>query len=423
MKWAGRCSECGGWGTLTERAGQEINKSKKQEIKGRAPITIALGDNKARSVPRIAIRSAEFSRVLGGGIVPGSVLLLSGEPGIGKSTLVLSLADDIGARGIVLYASGEESPEQIGGRAERMGLKNPNIRITSETVAENIVAGMEDLKPVLTIVDSIQTTRLLSADGEPGSPTHVRGSTAILVETAKRIGSPLVIIGQVTKEGSIAGPKLLEHLVDVVLNLEGDSNGTLRVLRAGKNRFGSTNDVGLFGMTEQGLVDVTNPSAMLLRERVIGASGSCVTSIIEGSRPLFVEIQALVTPSPFQFPVRKISGIDQNRLHMILAVLTKRANMNLSHDDVHVNAVGGIDARDASADLAIALAIVSSKLDIALPDKLVAFGEIGLSGELRSTPFVERRIKEAQKLGFTRVIAPSKDCRDLSTVLASLNLR
>lgn len=423
-KWAGRCSECGGWGTVTEKAGEpEHKKTGKPASKGRAPAIVSLGENKAKSVPRVSLQSEELARVLGGGLVPGSVLLISGEPGIGKSTLVLSLAHDVGARGLVLYASGEESPEQIGSRAERLGISNANIKISSETGTENIVAGMEELKPSLTIVDSIQTARLLSADGEPGTPTQVRGSTALLVETAKRIGAPLVIIGQVTKEGSVAGPKLLEHLVDVVLSLEGDSNGTLRVLRAVKNRFGSTNDVGLFGMTEKGLVDVKNPSAMLLRERVIGASGSVVTSIIEGSRPLFVEIQALVTNSPFQFPVRKISGVDQNRLHMILAVLTKRAGMNLSHDDVHVNAVGGIDARDPSADLAIALAIVSSKLDVALPDKLVAFGEIGLAGELRSTPFVERRVKEAQKLGFTNIIAPGKELKDLQSVLAKLNLR
>jgi len=421
MKWAGRCPECGAWGTLTASAEVKGQKSKVKSS-GATPELMPLGENRAKSVPRIPVGSEELSRVLGGGLVPGSVLLLAGEPGIGKSTLVLTILHDLAKQAKVIYASGEESPEQIGARAERLGVKNSNILLTSDQQIENLVAALEELKPAIAVVDSIQTARTDLAEGEAGTPNQIRSSAALLAEAAKRLGIAVIIVGQVTKDGSVAGPKMLEHLVDVVLSLEGDSNGALRVLRANKNRFGSTSEVGLFGMTERGLIDVTNPSALLLKERVIGASGSAVTCIIEGTRPIFVEVQALASPTNFQFPVRKTSGVDLNRLHLILAVLAKRLKIDFSHDDIHVNAVGGVDVKDPSADLAIALALVSSKFDRAVPEKAVAFGEIGLTGELRSTPFVDRRTKEAKKLGFDIVVAPGPTQKTLQSALTTLKL-
>lgn len=421
-KWVGRCTMCDAWGTVVEAADVPAQAGKKNATKGAAAKLHTLEDVTASRPPRIFVKSAELARTLGGGIVPGSVILLAGEPGIGKSTLVLTLANDLGATGKVLYASGEESPEQIADRAHRLGITSKNIKIANETGVENLIATIEAEKPALTIVDSIQTARSMALEGEPGTPTQIRAATSLLTELAKRINMPLVIIGQVTKEGGVAGPKMLEHIVDVVLNLEGDSNGALRILRAAKNRFGSTNEVGLFAMTERGFIDVSNPSGLLLKERVSGASGSVITGTMEGSRPLFIEIQALVTPSVFQFPVRKTSGYDLNRLHMILAVLTKRANIVLAHDDVHVNVVGGVESKDPGTDLAVALAIVSSKRDQAIPANITAIGEIGLSGELRSVPFLERRAKEAKKLGFDNVITPGKDFQTLAQVLAKLKL-
>ncbi|MFH0928402.1 MAG: DNA repair protein RadA [bacterium] len=422
-KWAGRCSECGGWGTLKEGNDEKSNDKPKNRLTGKVAELVSINQTAPEKAARVAFKSSEVNRVLGGGLVPGSVVLLSGEPGIGKSTLVLALANDLANRGLVVYASGEESPEQIAGRAKRLSVLNPNLKISTETGAENLVETLEKLKPVAMVVDSIQTTRVLGLDNEAGSPTQIKAAAATLIEAAKRLNIPVFLIGQLTKDGSVAGPKMLEHLVDVVCSLEGDAHGALRIMRAVKNRYGSTGETGIFAMTEAGLVDVANPSALLLKDRVAGSTGSVIAAIMEGSRPMFIEIQALTHPSAFQYPVRKTSGYDLNRLQMILAVLGKRARIQFSSDDVLVNVVGGVELQDPAADLAVALALVSSKNDRPLPDKLAAFGEVGLSGELRSVSFSERRLKEAQKIGFTQVISPTSNFKTLEAVIAYLKLK
>ena len=356
----------------------------------------------------MSLSSAEFSRVLGGGIVPGSLVLLGGEPGIGKSTLLLQAAADIAGRGArVLYVSGEESEQQIRMRATRLGIKGSNLFVNASNDLDAALHYMEETSPNLAIVDSIQTVFLSDAGTSPGSPGQVREATWRLLEWSKNSGVPVMISGHVTKEGNIAGPRMLEHMVDVVLYLEGDVYSPYRLLRGEKNRFGSTNEVGIFEMSERGLIDVLDPSRALLSEHKSGGIGSVIVPIMEGTRPLLVEVQALTNMTPFNLPRRTANGIDVNRLLLITAVLSKRMGARLSNQDVLVNVVGGMRIREPSADLAVALAILSSLKDRPVKNGLIAVGEIGLGGELRSASHLARRLQEATQLGLDTGIIPS----------------
>jgi DNA repair protein RadA/Sms len=365
-----------------------------------------LGLDKIPSAPvaRKKTGMAEFDRTVGGGIVPGSLILLGGEPGIGKSTLALQITSRLNAP--VLYVSGEESGSQVKLRYERLGLKAPQVSFISETDLPTVLATLESEKPILAIVDSIQTLFDPELPSEAGSITQVRVATVKLMEVAKRLHIPILLIGHLTKEGSLAGPRVLEHLVDCVLTMEGDPHHAYRLLRATKNRFGATDEVGVFDMAEQGLVEVPNPSERFLAERPATASGSAVTPVLEGSRIFMLDIQALVTSTVFGYPRRVSSGYDLNRLQLLLAVLMKRGGLGLGNQDVHLNVVGGFRIEEPAADLAVCLAVASSLVNIALPANVAAIGEVGLGGEIRSVPFIERRLAECQKLGFSTVLCP-----------------
>jgi len=406
QKWNGRCLECGKWGSIEKSAKQENQKSKKQQHLPTAKTT-SLADIKGKSIVRTETHISELDRVLGGGIVPGSLTLLGGEPGIGKSTLSLQLAASVKN---TLYFSGEESVEQIKLRADRLfdsdvkTHSNASLSLSNETNIDIIAATIKKQKPALVIVDSMQTMWNADATGESGSVSQIRACTVTLLDAAKSSGVPVVLIGHVTKDGTVAGPKTLEHLVDTVLYLEGDRYHTHRILRTVKNRFGSTDEVGIFDMKSHGLEGIENPSAAFLEERGEDMPGSIVTCLMEGTRPLLVEIQALVNKTSFGYPVRKASGFDINRLHVLVAVLQKRAGLDLSQYDIHLNVVGGMKATEPAADLAVCLAIASSFKEKIGGNDLVVFGEVGLGGEVRSVRFLEKRIKEASQLGMKRVI-------------------
>jgi len=400
QKWSGRCLECGKWGSVEEGAQkqQQTQKVSLPSIK-----TNRLNTIEGKNLQRTKSGTGELDRVLGGGIVPGSLILLGGEPGIGKSTLSLQLATQVPK---ALYISGEESMHQVKMRADRLDLtqKNSQLELGNETDINQITATMKKMKPSLAIIDSMQTMHADDATGSAGSVTQIRACTTKLLECAKSTGIPICLIGHVTKDGTVAGPKTLEHLVDTVLYLEGDRHHSYRLLRAVKNRFGSTDEVGIFEMDSTGLKEVQNPSASFLEERGDDMPGSVVTCLMEGTRPLLVEIQALVNKTSFGYPVRKASGFDLNRLHVLVAVLQKRAGLDLSQYDIHVNVVGGMKTNEPAADLAVCLAIASSFKDKALGKDLVVFGEVGLGGEVRSVRFTEKRAKESAGLGMKRVI-------------------
>lgn len=414
QKWSGRCLECGKWGTLGETVSETKNSKSDTTLK-RKPATVhTLNEIKEENVKRIKTNIAELDAVLGGGIVPGSLILLGGEPGIGKSTLTLQMVTTVPNS---LYISGEESSEQIKLRANRIITETnistaakhaSSLRIGNETNVETIVATIRELKPTVAIVDSIQTIYSDEIEGEAGNVSQVRACAVKLLDAAKSLGIAIILIGHVTKEGSVAGPRTLEHLVDTVLYLEGDRYHDLRILRAVKNRFGSTDEMGMFEMDGEGLKEVQNPSERLLAERGEGMPGSVVTCLLEGSRPLLVEIQALVNKTVFGYPVRKASGFDLNRLHVLIAVLQKRAGLNLSQYDVHVNVVGGIEADEPAVDLAVSLAIASAFKDKPLGNDLAVFGEVGLGGEIRTVRFLEKRIKECENLGMKRILTTLK---------------
>jgi DNA repair protein RadA/Sms len=358
------------------------------------------------SVPRLATGVSELDRVLGGGLVPGSVVLLAGAPGIGKSTLALQLAAGLSPRS-VLYVAGEESPEQIRLRAERLPALPEGLVLLAETRVEALAGPWRELAPPLVVVDSVQTLRSETIESAAGSVAQVRESAAMLAAVAKRHGTVLVLVGHVTKEGAIAGPRVLEHLVDVVLHFEGDRSHTFRLLRARKNRFGSTREVGVFHMGEGGLQPVANPSELFLAERRAGAPGSCVAPLVEGSRPMLVEVQALVAPAGYGTARRTPVGVDDARLALLLAVLDRHAGVDLVSRDVYVNAVGGVRVGEPGADLAIALAVASSRLDLPLPADVAACGELGLGGEVRRVARSDLRVEEAARLGFRRILLPS----------------
>ncbi len=416
-KWQGRCTECGQWGTLLASV-----RTSARSGRAKTGAVVDLGTVAETEVVRIATGIAELDRVLGGGIVPGSLILLGGDPGIGKSTLALQLAGKLAAAAPVLYISGEESAEQVGLRLKRLQLNRRGLSFLGETDLDTVIATIDQHRPKLAIIDSIQTLAAEEVPSEAGSVPQVRTSTVRLLEIAKQARVALIIVGHVTKDGAMAGPKSLEHLVDTVLYLEGDRYHAFRILRAVKNRFGSTNEVGVFDMHEDGLREVANPSQVFLAERQ-GGPGSVVTCVIEGSRAFLVEVQALVNPTVFGMPRRTATGVDFNRLQLLLAVLTKRCGLRLGTQDVFVNVVGGFRVSEPAADLAIALAIASAVTGKPVDKGLVAIGEIGLGGELRSVSHLPQRLKEMQQLGFTNVVLASQGPAASLPGLAGLRLK
>ncbi len=417
LRWEGQCRSCGAWNTLVETVIREETRPRAvaAHAAGAAPVPLAHAETAAPKRRPTGI--GELDRVLGGGLVPGSVVLIGGEPGIGKSTLVLQLAAGVAVEGDgVLYATGEESTGQVRLRATRLGLTTGRageaIRVVAETGAGRITDLARAERPALLIVDSIQTVASEELDGPPGSVGQVREVTLRLMEFAKGEGIPVILVGHVTKDGSLAGPKTLEHLVDVVLSIEGDRTGGLRLLRAAKNRFGSTEEVGVFEMGEAGLTEVADPARAFLAEHDAPAPGSVVAPVLEGSRPLLVEVQALVAPTGAPSPRRTASGIDPNRLALLVAVLGRRAGIGLAGHDVYANLAGGLDVAEPGLDLPLALALASSLRDRPIRPGTVAIGEVGLLGELRAVGGLERRLREAARLGFTRAIVPRAGGRE-----------
>ncbi|MEW6666203.1 MAG: DNA repair protein RadA [Thermodesulfobacteriota bacterium] len=401
-KWLGRCPDCGQWNALVEEAPASIATGGLRASMGE-PQTI----ESFSLDPQVRVKTgmAELDRTLGGGLVPGSLVLVGGEPGIGKSTLVLQAAERLCRAGLkCLYLSGEESPQQIKLRAERLSIQAGDLYVLTGTCAEDLFERLEVLRPNLLVVDSIQTLYTQGLTSVPGSVGQVREVTARLLVWAKKTGIPVFLVGHVTKEGAIAGPKVLEHMVDTVLYFEGERSHAFRVLRAVKNRYGSTNEIGVFEMKDAGLVEVGNPSRMFLEERPEGASGSVVLPCLEGTRPLLVEIQALVGPSPLGMPRRTAVGVDHNRISLLVAVLGKRMGLEMGDQDIFVNVAGGLRVDEPAADLAMVSSMISSFLDRAVDKRLVVFGEVGLAGEVRAVSRPELRIRESAKLGFTRCI-------------------
>ncbi|PIR94539.1 DNA repair protein RadA [Candidatus Falkowbacteria bacterium CG10_big_fil_rev_8_21_14_0_10_39_11] len=419
-KWSGRCTVCGAWSTIKE----EVADSKKSvsPVKFNADELQNFSNVADEQVQRRKTTINELDQVLGGGIVPGSLILLGGEPGIGKSTIALQIFQSFEQfKQPTLYVSGEESAGQVKLRADRLGFKPQMMKFLGETQCEKIIAAISELKPSLAIIDSIQTIHSAEADGEAGNITQIRAVTVKLLEAAKKLGTPVILTGHVTKDGVVAGPKTLEHLVDVVLYLEGDKYHGYRILRTVKNRFGSTNEIGIFAMTDKGLQEVANPSKIFIEENKQNLSGSVVSCLIEGSRAFLLEVQALVSVTPFGYPQRKTAGYDGNRLQMLAAVINKRTNLNLTNQDIHLNIVGGIKTKDPALDLAVVSAIISSYKNIAVSKDTIILGEVGLGGEVRPVYNLEKRIKEAQKLGFTKAIVPkTKDLNVPSMQLSQI---
>ena len=408
-KWMGKCPDCGEWNTLQEFVVRAPEKGRPAAVVGgNGPVRpVALPDIPKESMQRLTLSIDELNRVLGGGIVPGGCVLVGGEPGIGKSTILLQMAADVARNiGPVLYVSAEESAHQVGRRAARLGIKDDKLFVLSEIEVEQIVEQIETMKPALVIVDSVQAIYTAGSASASGTVSQVRDCAATLLRTGKQHNIPIFLVGHVTKDGSIAGPKILEHMVDVVLQLEGERFHAYRLLRSVKNRFGSTNEVGIFEMGEGGMVEVTNPSEMFLAERLPNASGSAIAVSLEGTRPLLVEVQALSSHSSFSQPRRTANGVDMTRLLLLSAVLTKRVGLNLSDQDIFINIVGGLHIDEPAADLAIATAIASSYRNKPVAADLAIMGEVGLSGELRSVSQLPRRLNEAAKLGFTRALVP-----------------
>ncbi len=401
--WQGRCNNCGEWNTLEQQV-EVSTATAGSSGKGLKTETIAKA---ARTeAKRLSTKITEVDEVLGGGLVAGSVNLLAGQPGIGKSTLLMQLANNLASDYEVLYVSGEESVRQVALRAERLGVKAPNLQLAVSTVANDIAATIAEDKYDVVIVDSIQAVALKEIASAAGNVSQITNSTQLLTAAAKATATALLLVGHVTKEGSIAGPKVLEHIVDVVLQLEGDRYGGFKILRGVKNRYGSTNESAIFEMEDKGLIPVSNPSAALLAERQM-SDGSVVHATMEGSRPLLVEIQALVNPTSYGYPKRTASGIDLNRVNLLIAMLERRTKLKLADKDIYINVVGGIRLTEPAADLAVCMAIASAARGMQLKKNAVVFGEVGLSGEVRHVPQLEKRIAEAKKLGFDGAIGPN----------------
>jgi DNA repair protein RadA/Sms len=426
-KWSGRCSECGTWNSVVETRVEEDREKRAARV-SLVPTSEpqSLPTISADGFQRIAVSMGELNRVLGGGIVPGSVVLISGDPGIGKSTLLLQVSSLLVRQGgPVLYVSGEESAQQIKMRADRLGISDDQLYVLSEINLEQIVSHIERLNPHLAVVDSIQSVYTEELTSAAGGVSQVKGCAATLLQLAKASGVPIFIVGHVTKAGAIAGPRVLEHIVDTVLYLEGDRFHAYRLLRSVKNRFGSTNEVGVFEMGSQGLIEVTNPSEAFLAERLPTAAGSAIAVTMEGTRPLLVEIQALASTTSFGLPRRTANGVDFNRLLLLVAVLSKRVGLRLSDQDVFVNVVGGLRVNEPAADLAVAVAIASSFRDVPVAADLAVVGEIGLSGELRAVSQLSRRLSEAAKLGFRRCLLPkgTRRKKDLPSEIEVIGVR
>ena len=411
-KWSGRCPACGAWNTIVEQTDKPVKSGRKSvfstTVKAERITELGTSDE-----IRFLTGMGELDRVLGGGAVEGSLVLVGGAPGIGKSTLMLQICKKLGEFSKVLYVSGEESTHQLKLRAQRLRVESENLYVLSETCLGNVMECVREEKPDVLIVDSIQTLYNEEMDSPAGGVGQVKDCTMALMQVAKGQGVTVFVIGHVNKEGSIAGPKVLEHMVDCVLYFEGDSRMTYRILRAAKNRFGATNEIGVFEMLDSGLREVENPSEMLLSGRPQDASGTCVTCVMEGARPVLAEIQALVAPSAGARPLRSSNGFDYNRAAMLLAVLEKRGGLKVSQCDAYLNIIGGLTLDEPAADLAAVVAIASSYLDKPVPNGMAAVGEVGLSGEIRSVSHMEQRLSEVKRLGFTECIIPAHHAVDL----------
>lgn len=419
-KWYGKCPSCGEWNTLNEELNSQQTKNSFSNSFSTVNQVLALDDICGENDERIPTKIEEFDRVLGGGIVKGSLVLLSGDPGIGKSTILLQICQNLGSKGQkILYVSGEESANQIKLRAVRIGVTTKNLFILSQTDLATIVECIKAEKPDIVIIDSIQTMVYEQVNSSAGSITQVRECTNVFMHTAKGLGIPIFIVGHVNKDGAIAGPKVLEHIVDTVLYFEGERNYSYRILRGVKNRFGSTNEIGVFEMTADGLKEVLNPSLMMISGRPKNTSGTCVACVMEGTRPILAEVQGLVCATGFCTPRRMSTGFDYNRMSMLLAVLEKRAGYFFNNMDAYVNVVGGLKLDEPAADLTVALALVSSLKDKAVDDKTIAFGEVGLAGEIRAVNNCEQRIAEAKRLGFERCIIPFHNYKSITNSLKS----
>ena len=422
-KWIGKCPACGEWNTYVEEVIAKESRQQVQlsglEIAKSKPILIS--DIETEEEDRIDTRSQELNRVLGGGLVPGSLVLIGGEPGIGKSTLVLQVVLNLTGKRI-LYVSGEESVKQIKLRAERLKAHNPDCYVVSETALEQIFVHIKNIQPDLVIVDSIQTISTETIESSPGSVSQVRECAAALLKFCKISAVPVLLIGHINKEGSIAGPKVLEHIVDTVLQFEGDQHYLYRILRSIKNRFGSTAELGIFEMQQTGLREVSNPSELLLSQNHEGLSGVAIASAIEGIRPFLIEVQSLVSSAAYGMPQRSVTGFDLRRLNMLLAVLEKRAGFKLAQKDVFLNIAGGIKVNDPAIDLAVLTAVLSSNLDLAIEKHVCMAGEVGLSGEIRPINRIEQRIREAEKLGFTKMVIPWFEMKGLNLGNTSIEL-
>ena len=411
-KWLGKCPACNSWNTFYEQKIDkytETNKAEKKINNTPKPLNTYVGQESDRT----STGYMELDRVLGGGLVRGSLILLGGEPGIGKSTLILQLCEKVQGEGKVLYVSGEKSAEQIKLRADRLGVKNDDLLFLGETDIDIVKEAITEIKPKLVIIDSIQTMYSDEISAAAGSVSQVREITSQIMRTCKAEQITTVIIGHVTKEGNIAGPRVLEHMVDTVLYLEGERYNTYRILRAVKNRFGSTNEIGMFEMKQEGMCEVTNPSDILITEREDNPSGSCIVASIEGTRPILVEIQALTSQTVFGLPKRTANGFDYNRLAVLIAVLEKRAGLSLGSQDVYLNIAGGLKLSEPAVDLGIISTVASAYKNISIPQNVVVMGEVGLTGEVRRINLIEKRLKEAEKLGFKKCIIPENNKKSL----------
>ncbi len=416
-RWQGQCSSCKEWNTIIEDVvdtspapAKNLPHSGYKPIKFNRLSDVDADDNKNR----IKTGISELDRVLGGGIVRGAGMLIGGEPGAGKSTLLLQVCGNLCNDYTVAYVSGEESVSQIKLRANRLGIDGRNIAIATETDVFSICRSIEEYKPDVLVIDSIQTMNCSTVNSSPGSVSQVRECTSLLLGTAKKHDTALFIVGHVNKDGAIAGPKVMEHIVDTVLYFEGDKTLPYRILRASKNRYGSTNEIGMFDMSSKGIVEILNPSMILLEGKGSQVSGSCVTCVIEGSRPILTEIQSLTTKTNFGTPRRAAAGIDYNRLNLLLAVLEKRAGFFIRNMDIYINVVGGLELDETSIDLAVILSVFSGLTDKAIPDDMVVFGEVGLGGEVRNVVNIDLRLKEIQRLGFKKVIIPARGMRQIN---------
>ena len=415
-KWYGKCPGCGEWNTLSEeiRETQKVGYVAPSQRQTAASVPVPITQISTEDEERYHTGSKELDRVLGGGIVKGSLVLLGGDPGIGKSTILLQICRHLGKELKILYISGEESKRQIKLRASRLGVECDSLYIMTETDVEIVANQIQTAKPDIVMIDSIQTMNFKELNSSPGSVTQVRECTNILMRTSKALDIPCIIVGHVNKDGAIAGPKVLEHIVDAVLYFEGDKQMSYRIIRAAKNRYGSTNEIGVFQMNDTGLSEVENPSLMLLSGRPKNVSGTCVACPMEGSRPILAEIQGLVTNSGFGNPRRMSTGFDYNRMSMLLAVLEKRCGYFFSNLDAYINVVGGLRLDEPATDLAVAIALVSSLKDITVPENLLAFGEIGLTGEIRAVNHASQRVTEAARLGFKKCIIPYHNLKGLT---------